>query len=122
MMTLLYGNRWTRKALLVTQTEALRALTPGVEFGPGLEVRGWPIVHLAVDSRVVFGCNLVLVSTSYFSEPGVNHPCIIRTLGQGARITVGDDVGISGCSICAAEEVTIGSCCLLGANAQVFRG
>lgn len=118
-MTLLYANRWTRKALLVAQTEALRALTPGVEFGAGLDVRGWPIVRLATGSRVVVGRNLTLVSSSYFSEPGVNHPCVIRTLRPGARIIVGDDVGMSGCSICAAEEVTIGSCCLLGANAFI---
>lgn len=118
-MTLLYTNRWTRTALLVAQTEALRVLTPQAEFGAGLDVRGWPIVRLAAESRAVFGRNLTLVSTSYFSEPGVNHPCIIRTLRHGARIIVGDDVGMSGCSICAAEQVTIGNCCLLGANALV---
>lgn len=118
-MTLLYANRWTRRALLIMQTEALRALTPGVDFGTGLKVRGWPIVRLARDSRVVFGCNLVLVSNSYFSEPGVNHPCIIRTLRPSARIIVGDDVGMSGCSVCAAEQVTIGNCCLFGANTLV---
>jgi len=116
---LLYGNRWTRKALLGLQTEALRILTPGVEFGSGLSVAGWPIVRLAAGSQVVFGRNLMLVSTSYLSEPGVNHPCIIRTLRPEARIIVGDDVGMSGSSICAAEEVRIGSCCLLGANVLV---
>jgi acetyltransferase-like isoleucine patch superfamily enzyme len=119
MMTLLYTNRLTRKALLSLQTAALRALRPAVEFGPGLNVRGWPIVRLAADSRVVFGRNLALISTSYFSEPGVNHPCIVRTLRPGARIIVGDDVGMSGCSVCAAQEVTIGDCCLLGANVLV---
>ena len=119
MMTLLYANRWTRKALLDLQTRAVRALAPAVEFGAGLSVGGMPIVRLAAGSRVVFGRNLTLISTSYFSEPGVNHPCIIRTLRPGAQIIVGDDVGMSGCSICAAEEVTIGSDCLLGANVLV---
>jgi hypothetical protein len=46
----------------------------------------------------------------------MNRPCIVRALEPGARITVCDRVGMSGCAICAAEEVTIGDCCLLGAN------
>jgi len=61
----------------------------------------------------------MLVSHSRFSEPGVNHPCILRTLGAAANLTVGDNVGMSGGTVCAVESVTIGGNCLLGANAFV---
>jgi acetyltransferase-like isoleucine patch superfamily enzyme len=62
---------------------------------------------------------LVLISHSYFSEPGVNHPVVIRTLTSQARIAIGDNVGISGGGICAAQEVLIGNNVMFGANTFV---
>jgi len=101
------------------QTLAFRATNRNATFGPGLRIRGWPIARFARGSRVVFGRNVVLVSHSYFSEPGINHACVIRTLSPRAELIVGDDVGMSGCTICAAERISVGNDCLIGANVLI---
>lgn len=61
----------------------------------------------------------VLVSASEFSELGVPHPCVLRTLRPEAELLVGDDVGMSGCSLCATERVVIGDRALLGAGVNI---
>ncbi len=118
-MTLLFSGRWSRRIVVGLQTMAFRATCRNAAFGPGLRVRGWPIARFVDGSSASFGRNLHLVSHSVFSAPGVNHPCVLRTLMPQARITVGNDVGMSGCTICAAESVIIGGSCLLGANVLV---
>jgi len=117
-VTILYSIPLLRGGLVRLQTSVF-LLLHGAQFSTGLSVFGWPIVGFASGSRVSFGRNLTLISHSCFSEPGVNHPCVLRTLRAGANLTVGDNVGMSGCTICAAESVIIGDNCLLGANAFI---
>jgi acetyltransferase-like isoleucine patch superfamily enzyme len=82
----------------------------------GARVFGWPIVSFAPGSRVSLGRDLRLISDSRFSEPGVNHPVVLRTVAPGAVLVIGDHVGMSGCTVCAARSVIIGCRCLLGAD------
>lgn len=44
---------------------------------------------------------------------------MIRTLRAQAELVLGDDLGMSGGSICAATSVVIGNGCLLGANVLI---
>lgn len=85
-------------------------------LGNKVTVFGFPIISLFKSSKIKIGRNLTLISHSYFSEPGINHPVVIRTLKESAKIRIGDNVGISGGGICAAEEVIIGNNILLGSN------
>jgi acetyltransferase-like isoleucine patch superfamily enzyme len=62
------------------------------------------------------GDRLVVISISRSTALGVAHPLVIRTLRAGAELEIGDDVGISGGSICAAYRVSIGDGTLLGAD------
>lgn len=82
----------------------------------GARVYGLPIVSFFAGSSVQVGRGLVLISSSYFSEPGVSHPVVLRTLSAEAVLKIGDNVGISGGGICCAESVTIGDNVMLGAN------
>lgn len=50
----------------------------------------------------------------------LNHPCQLQTYRAGARIAIGEDVGMSGATICAVLEVTIGARTMLGANVTVI--
>jgi acetyltransferase-like isoleucine patch superfamily enzyme len=114
----IYSIPWVRGAASRLQSLMLDRLHPG-RFGTGLRVFGWPIITLTPGSTATFGRNLMLVSHSRFSEPGVSHPCVLRTLTPEAVITVGDNVGMSGCSVCAAKRVTIGDDCLVGADVLI---
>ena len=91
----------------------------GVSMGVSVRLLGSPIVSLKKGSNIVLGDRVVLCSNSDYTALGVNHPVILRTLTRGAEITIGNDVGISGATICAAEGITIGEQCLIGANVTI---
>jgi len=86
-------------------------------FTASTKIFGMPIISICKKSKVKIGENLVLISSSFFSEPGVNHPVIIRTLSSNAKLTIGDNVGISGGGICCADSITVGNNVMFGANA-----
>lgn len=91
----------------------------GVKLAGSVILYGRPIVDRVEGSEIAIGERVVLCSWSTWTALGVNHPVILRTLRPGARICIGNDVGISGGSICAAIEVSIGSETMLGANVTI---
>ncbi len=103
--TTIFGRLWLR--------------AEGIPFGDHLVLYGVPLVSRAVGSRIALGKNVVLISNSHYTALGVNHPVVLRTLRPEAEIVIGDDVGISGGSICAACKIVIGERCLLGANVTI---
>jgi acetyltransferase-like isoleucine patch superfamily enzyme len=107
-----------RRVLREVQSRLVRR-TDGFSFGPGLSVLGWPILRCSEGAHVVVGRNLMLISESVHSAVGVSRPCMIRAMRPGARIVIGDDVGMSGATVCAAREVTIGDRVLIGADAVI---
>lgn len=92
----------------------------GVQVGKNLKCYGFPIVSKAPQSEIIIGDNVVLCSNSYFTALGVCHPVILRTLNQDAKLIIGNDVGISGASICAAVKIIIGDQVMLGANVVIM--
>jgi len=86
------------------------------KLGNKVKVFGYPHIFSAPNTLIRFGKNITLISTPYFSEPGVNHPVVIRLLNENAKLTIGDNVGISGGGISVADEVYIGKNVMLGAN------
>lgn len=91
----------------------------GVRLGKGVRLYGQPLVSCVGGSEIHIGARVVLCSSSSHTALGVNHPVVLRTLRPGARISIGDDVGISGGSICAAVGVAIGSQTMCGANVTI---
>jgi len=82
-------------------------------------VYGWPLVSRMSGSTISIGAGTTLISDTYFSEPGVSGPCILRTLDSAAQIVVGAGTGMSGVSVCAAESVVIGEQCLIGSDVLI---
>lgn len=91
----------------------------GVSVGIANVFYGMPIISAVEDSIITLGDRVVLTSHSYFTALGVARPCILRTMRQGASITIGSDSGLSGAVICAADSVQIGKECLFGADVLV---
>lgn len=103
-------------ALFSTKIGAILLKSHGVKYGRNLLLYGLPIISKINNSQIELGDRVVLCSMSYFTTFGVNHPVVLRTLTQNAGIMIGNDVGISGATICAAKKVSIGSESMLGAN------
>lgn len=91
----------------------------GVILGRGLRAFGSPVVSRQPNSEICLGESVTLISVSLATALGINHPVVLRTLAAGAKIRIGDRVGISGGSICAARLVKIGDDTLLGANVTI---
>ena len=107
-----------RRVVIELQSGLLAARHHDV-FGPGLRALGWPIVSIAAGSHMSFGARLRLISDPMYSEVGFGHPCMLRTISHSAILEGGDDIGMSGATIVAAQRVRIGSRVLLGANSVV---
>lgn len=104
-------TRWVQSALVRRRK--------GFTFGNGVSVYGWPILRCVKGAHVHAGRNLVLISESTYSAVGVAHACVIDALQPGATILIGDDVGMSGASVCCASSVTIGDRVMLGADSVI---
>ncbi|SFF45325.1 Acetyltransferase (isoleucine patch superfamily) [Thermoflexibacter ruber] len=88
-------------------------------LGNKLQIFGFPFIFMPKGAEVKFGTGIRLISDSYFSEPGINHPVMIRLMNKNAKLTVGNNVGISGGGICVQTEVEIGNDVMLGANSFI---
>lgn len=91
----------------------------GVELSPGCAFSGFPVVSRAPGSTIRLGRETRILSRNFATALGVAHPLVLRTLSSDAKISIGAKVGISGGSICAAREVSIGDASLLGADVMV---
>lgn len=84
-----------------------------------VDVIGKPLIHTAPQSEISLGNGVCLISAGFATALGVNHPVVLRTLRAGAVIRIGDRVGLSGGSICAAKTIEIGDDTLIGANVTI---
>lgn len=91
----------------------------GASLGHRIVAWGAPIISVAPGSSLDIGDDVVLCSSSTYTDLGVYHPVVLRTLRRAAKLTIGSDTGMSGATICAAVSVSIGRRCLFGANVQI---
>lgn len=108
----------SRAKLLGAAFRLLRS-SDHLEIGNGLLLHGWPIVTVAPGGRLIIGDNVIMTSKSKNTALGVVRPVVLRCMTDKARITIGKNVGMSGVSICAATEITIGDDCLLGSGVVI---
>ncbi len=117
-MNIFYRIPVLRKLILLHQNFIFNCLYRE-KFGNKVIIFGYPIVFIKRGADVKVGKNLTLISHSFFSEPGINHPVIIRLLKIDSKLEIGSNVGISGCSICVEKEVIIEKEVMLGANVSI---
>lgn len=89
-----------------------------ISYGKGLKLIGWPFLFRYPQASLEIGAN-VSINSSFFSNLlGLYQRTIIVARGEG-RVCIGDGVGISGATIYARKEVTIGNHVLVGANTKI---
>lgn len=77
------------------------------------------IKRSGVGSVLKIGKRFCACSKQYGNAIGVIQPVIVRTCSTGAKIVIGDDVGMSGCTVSAQKSITIGSHVLIGSGAVI---
>jgi len=92
----------------------------GVKIGTGAKFYGLPKILISPNSTITIGDRFENRNWWESNPLGINHPTIICTWAKGAKIVIGNDVGISGGAIVAAKKVTIGDGTLIGANTLII--
>lgn len=91
----------------------------GVRLGPGCDFIGAPSFHRHPRSRISIGAGCRFRSSPSSNLIGVNRPCMISTLAEGAQIDIGSNCGFSGTVIGCAKRIIIEENVKCGANTLI---
>ncbi|MBC7490644.1 MAG: acyltransferase [Glaciimonas sp.] len=80
---------------------------------------GLPLLSMHSGSKILIGDNFVACGLASRNSIGVNQKVIIKTTSPSATISIGDNVGMSGCSISASESISIGDGTLIGSGVLI---
>lgn len=91
----------------------------GVQLGRGGTFVGQPRFYRHPDSRIFIGTNCKFNSSHASNWIGVNRPCLISTLKEGAVLSIGSGCGFSGAVVACAHNISIGHNVRCGANTLI---
>lgn len=94
-------------------------LKAGIQIANPARILGWPIIENRNGGSIVIGKNVTLNSRNWGNALGVRGPIVIRTLSKTAKVEIGDNCGLSGTRIAAAQEIKIGARVLIGADSVI---
>lgn len=92
----------------------------GIDLGGKSKFFGFPKVFKHKKSDIKIGDRFENRNIWHSNPLGINHPTIFCTWKSGAKIKIGNDVGISGGSIVASKSIEIGNGTLIGANCTII--
>jgi acetyltransferase-like isoleucine patch superfamily enzyme len=104
-----YSTFWTRIA----------AGWWGVRLGHNCSFVGRPRFRRHPGSVIVIGSNCRFNSSPDSNLIGVNRPCMISTLKEGAELTIGEGCGFSGTVVACAQKIILGRNVRCGANTLI---
>lgn len=104
------------RRLLIFPFVRLNFIFTGISWNSGWKIYGMPILQRQRMSRIEIARGLYLRSFAASNPLGPYRPVILTTRSSHARIVIGEDVGITGGTICAEESIEIGDRVLIGAN------
>lgn len=91
-----------------------------IGFDPTWRFYGLPWVRVGgAGSRIRIGCRFTAGSKISRNSFGIIQRVVIRTVGECAEIVIGNDVGVSGCTITACRSIKIGNRVLIGSGAVI---
>ena len=91
----------------------------GVRLGPGCAFNGTPQFRRHPRSGITIGAGCKFNSSPVSNLMGVDRPCIISTLKEGAQIHIGPNCGFSGTAIGCASKIVLGENVRCGANTLI---
>ena len=91
-----------------------------VKYGKNLLLKGVPVVFNKKGAELIIGNNVTIKSSFLSNLVGLYSRSIIVTRSPGARIRIGNSVGISGATIYARKEITIGDNTAIGGNVKIL--
>ena len=108
------GNEF-RRWLVYPRVRLLFAMN-GIRWDRGWRFHGVPIIQKHRRSWMSFGPGLGLRSSPRSNPMAPNHPVVLTTWKEAARVEIGANFRMTGGGICAAERIIIGNNVAVGAN------
>lgn len=91
-----------------------------VRYGKGLTLKGIPVIFNKKGAQITIGNNVIIKSSFLSNLVGLYSRTIIITRAPGAKIVIGDNVGISGATIYARKGIYIGDNTAIGGNCKIL--
>ena len=91
-----------------------------IPWGDDWRFYGLPIIQKHRKSYMHFGSGLRLRSSTWSNPLGVIRPIIFSTWQAGAILEIGDNFGMTGGAICAAERIVIKNNVVIGSNTTII--
>jgi len=92
----------------------------GLKWDRSWKWYGIPIITQRTRGSIQIGKRWLACSTSKRNSIGVVHPVILRTVTPVAKIRIGDNVWMSGCSIVARDSIIIEDDVLIGSGVIIM--
>ena len=92
----------------------------GIKYGKHFKTNGLPFIFNHKKSNITIGDKCTIKSSFISNLIGLNHRTIIMTRPKEASIKIGNNVGISGATIYARNNISIGDNTLIGANTKII--
>lgn len=92
----------------------------GVRFGDGLQMYSLPICRRHPQATIELGARVCVTNTTRENLAGVIHRTVLVANKPGARLRIGNQVGISGAVIFCSTEITIEDYVSIGAGAKIY--
>lgn len=91
-----------------------------VQYGHNLRLKGVPVIFNKSGAILQIGDNVTIKSSFLSNLVGLYSRTIIVTRAPGAKITIGNGVGISGATIYARKGISIGDNTCVGGNCKIL--
>lgn len=91
-----------------------------VNYGKKIQFMGFPFIFNWRNAKIILGDNCIIKSSFLSNLVGLYSRTIIVTRVEGARIIIGNNVGISGATIYARKEIIIGDNTNIGGNVKIL--
>lgn len=91
-----------------------------IRYGKGMLLKGMPIIFNKKGASLTIGDHCVIKSSFLSNLVGLYSRTIIVTRTENASIRIGDYVGISGTTIYARNQITIGDRTCIGGNCKIL--
>lgn len=91
-----------------------------VRYGKKLLLKGTPVIINKKSAEMNIGENVTIKSSFLSNLVGLYSRTIIVTRVENSKITIGNNVGISGATIYARKSIEIGDNTLIGGNVKIL--
>lgn len=119
------AKQYVKRMLEVSQwpRNLLFCVFHGLKFDTTWRFYGLPYIRKGGrGSKISIGRHFTAVSSNAHNSFGIIQKVVIRTVEHGASITIGNNVGISGCTISSGRSIIIGDNVLIGSGALISDG